>query len=65
MPNSSITLGAKWQANTFTVTFNGNNSTSGSMSAQTVTYGVTTNLTLNEYQRNNHKFIGWAKSSTA
>lgn len=64
MPNSSITLKAKWQANTFTVTFNGNNSTSGSMSAQTVTYGVTTNLTLNEYQRNNHKFIGWAKSST-
>lgn len=48
---SSFTFYAVWEANTYTVQFNGNGATSGSMSNQTFTYDVAQNLTTNAFVR--------------
>ena len=56
---ANITLYAQWQPNTYTVTFNGNNSTSGSTSSQNFTYGVPQNLNANGFQRTGYTFAGW------
>lgn len=42
--NGTVTLYAQWTANTYYVAFNGNGSTSGSMSNQTFTYDATAQL---------------------
>jgi len=52
-------LYARWTANTYTVAFNGNGSTSGSMSNQSFTYGVYANLTSNTYAKSGYTFTGW------
>ena len=57
-------LYAKWTANTYKVKFNGNGSTSGSMSDQNFTYGTAQNLTANGFSRTGYTFAGWATSST-
>ncbi|MEE1245753.1 MAG: InlB B-repeat-containing protein, partial [Acutalibacteraceae bacterium] len=44
-----VTLTAQWTANTLIIEFNGNNSTSGNMEAQTFTYDQTQNLTANSF----------------
>ena len=49
--NGTVTLYAIWSANGYTVKFNGNGSTSGSMSNQSFTYGVSQALTANAYKR--------------
>lgn len=56
---SNITLTAQWKANTYYVKFNGNGSTSGSMSNQTFTYGIEQNLTANAFTRTGYTFAGW------
>ncbi len=56
---------AIWKINTYTVSFNGNGATSGSMSSQTKTYGVTLTLRANTYVRTGYNFLGWSTSSTA
>ena len=45
------TLYAHWAPNTYTVRFNGNGATSGSMSNQSFTYDVSQNLTANAFKR--------------
>ena len=61
---SATTLYAKWTANTYTVTFNANGG-SGSMTAQTYTYGVSQALTANAFTAPTGKhFTGWATTST-
>ena len=42
-----------------TITFNGNGSTAGEMSAQTVGIGKETRLSANAYERTQHLFTGW------
>ncbi|MBO5690813.1 MAG: InlB B-repeat-containing protein, partial [Spirochaetaceae bacterium] len=54
-----ITVTAQWQLNTYTVIFNGNNSTSGSTSSQIFTYGISQNLTPNGFQRTGYTFVDW------
>lgn len=54
-----ITLYAKWTANKYTVKFNGNGSTSGSMADQSFTYDVAQNLTANAFSRTGYTFAGW------
>lgn len=49
--NGTVTLYAKWTANTYYVAFNGNGSTSGSMSNQTFTYATAKSLTTNAYSK--------------
>ena len=47
----TATIKAKWTANTLIIKFNGNNSTSGSMSDQSFTYDQAQNLTANSFVR--------------
>ena len=60
---SNTTLYAKWTANTYKVIFNGNGSTSGSMSDQNFTYGTAQNLTANAFSKTGYTFAGWATSA--
>ncbi len=55
----SPTLTAQWDANEYTVIFNGNGSTSGSMANQTFKYDVAKNLSNNAYIRTGYEFVGW------
>lgn len=57
--DANLTLYAQWQPNNYTVTFNGNNSTSGSTSSQIFTYGIPQNLTTNGFQRTGYTFVDW------
>lgn len=49
--NATVNLYAKWTANTYYVSFNGNGNTSGSMSNQTFSYDETKNLSSNAYAK--------------
>ncbi len=55
-----ITLYAKWQANTYTIKFNGNGSTSGKMSSLTSRkYGSSYKLSANKFKKKGYVFTGW------
>jgi len=56
---ATITLYAQWTPITYSVTFDGNGSTGGSMSNQAFTYGTAQNLTANAFTRTGHVFDGW------
>jgi uncharacterized repeat protein (TIGR02543 family) len=67
-PTANITLYAKWTANTYTVKYNGNGSTSGSTASSTHTYNVAQNLTANGFARAytvtyNHNYTGSTNTS--
>lgn len=62
--NSSVTLYAKWTANTYKVSFNPNGG-SGGPSYQTKTYGVNLTLSTSKPTRTNYNFLGWGTSSGA
>ena len=50
---------ATWTANTYSIAFNGNGSTSGSMSNLSMAYGTAKNLTANAFVRTGYTFTGW------
>ena len=57
----NITLYAKWEANTYTVTFNNN----GNTSTQSFTYDVAQGLTPNSITRLGYRFMGWSLSENS
>lgn len=57
--NEALYLYAQWTPIKYTVAYNGNGSTSGSMLAQTFTYGKSYNLAANGFVRANYHFAGW------
>ena len=59
----TVNLYAQWKANTYTVTFNGNGATSGTMNDQTHTYDTPLALTENAYKKTGYTFAGWATSA--
>ena len=61
-----ITLYAKWQANTYSITYNANGG-SGAPAKQTYTYSTTEtiNLSSTKPKRTGYAFLGWSLSSTA
>ena len=61
--NASVTLYAKWTAHKYTVKFNGNGSTSGSMSNQTFTYGTAQKLTSNAFKKTGFTFSKWTRNA--
>ncbi len=61
----TVTLYATWDGNPYTVVFNGNGATSGSMANQSFVYGTYQNLTANAYSRTGYTFMGWSRSRTA
>ncbi len=61
---SSTTLYARWEANTFTVEYNGNGSTSGSTESHTCTYDSECLLASSGYKKDGYIFIGWKKENS-
>ena len=57
--NEALYLYAQWTPIKYTVAYNGNGSTSGSMSTQTFTYGKSYNLAANGFVRSGCHFAGW------
>ncbi|MDD6193356.1 MAG: InlB B-repeat-containing protein [Lachnospiraceae bacterium] len=56
----NVTLYAKWSANKYSVRFNGNGSTSGTMADETFVYNAAAkSLTANGFKRTGYTFIGW------
>ena len=62
---SVVTLYAVWSANTYTIKYDGNGSTSGQMENSHLTYDVTFRLTKNSYLRKGYTFLGWSKDKNA
>ncbi|MFI3326715.1 MAG: InlB B-repeat-containing protein, partial [Clostridia bacterium] len=64
--NASDILYAVWKANTYTVTYNANGGTSGSVTSQTKTYGVSMTISSSATpSRTGYSFLGWSTSSSA
>ncbi len=61
--NADVTLYAKWTAHKYTVKFNGNGSTSGSMKEQTFTYGTAQKLTSNAFKKTGFTFDKWTRNA--
>ena len=61
--NANVTLYAKWTAHKYTVKFNGNGSTSGSMNNQTFRYGTAQKLTSNAFKKTGFTFSKWTRNS--
>jgi uncharacterized repeat protein (TIGR02543 family) len=59
MGTANVTLYARWTANNNTITFDGNGSTAGSMSNQTIATAATATLTTNAYTRTGYTFASW------
>jgi uncharacterized repeat protein (TIGR02543 family) len=56
----TVKLYAQWKKNTYTIKFNGNGNTSGSMSSLTKRkYGTEYKLTANAFKRTGYTFTGW------
>ena len=59
MPNENVIISATMTPNSYTVQFNGNGNTGGSMSDQPFTYDVAQNLTANAFTRTGFAFTEW------
>ena len=55
-----ITLYAQWTPITYTITYNGNGSTSGSTPQSSHTYDEAKKLTENGFERTGFEFVGWS-----
>lgn len=62
--NSSITLYAIWQIQTYTISYNANGG-SGAPSSQTKTYGAALTLSSTKPTRTRHTFLGWSTNKDA
>ena len=61
--SGSITLYAKWTANTYTITYNSNGG-SGTMSKTTCTYDTNCTIAANTFTKTGYTFASWTKDST-
>lgn len=64
MPANNLSYTANATANTYSIQYNGNGATGGSMSDSTHTYDTAKNLSANAYTRAGYEFLGWATTST-
>ena len=60
--NSALTLTARWNPNTYSVSYNGNGATSGVPGGQTKTYGQNLTLSSSQPSRQGYTFNGWSGS---
>ncbi|MBQ2204390.1 MAG: InlB B-repeat-containing protein, partial [Lachnospiraceae bacterium] len=60
-----ITVEASWTEGSYTLRYNGNGNTSGSMADETKVYSTIYDLTANTYGRTGYKFSGWDLSQNA
>ena len=61
--SSDVSFSRVLAYNTYSVQFNGNGNTGGSMSNQDFTYGTAQNLNANGFSRTGYTFAGWATSA--
>lgn len=61
--NSTVTLYAKWNPITYSITYNGNGNTGGSTASQTKTYDAAINLQNNGFTKTGYHFTGWNTAS--
>ena len=61
--NGDVIFTAEYTNNTYTVKFNGNGNTGGSMADMNFTYDEPQNLTANAFTRTGYAFAGWATST--
>ena len=64
-PAGNIILYAKWTGNPYTITYNGNGSTSGTTASKSITGGTPAAMTANGFLRTGYNFLGWAETNTA
>lgn len=57
--NGTVTLYAQWKANSYTVKYDGNGATSGSMTDQKSVYDQQFKLRTNNYEKIKYTFTGW------
>lgn len=63
---ASVTLSASWAKVTYTISYNGNGNTGGTVpSNQTKEYGTALTLSSSVPTRTNYTFLGWSTSNTA
>ncbi len=60
---NNITLYARWTPHSYTIVFNGNDSTSGSTSSKKATYDSNVVLSPNGFKRTGYVFTGWNTKS--
>lgn len=58
-PTSNVTLKAEWVGIPYTLQFNGNGATSGTMSDMAMVFGSYSQLTANDYAKTGSTFVGW------
>lgn len=63
--NKTVTLYAKWEANTYIVYYDGNGATSGSTPQSTHKYDTSSPLSANRFKRTNYTFLGWSENRNA
>lgn len=64
--NGNVTLYALWQKLVYTINYDGNGATSGTMYAQNVACGKETTLAENTFSRGyKHDFVGWSTDKNA
>jgi len=61
--SKEVRFSTRAKTKTYTVVFNGNGNTGGSMSNQTFTVGTAQNLRSNGFSKTGYNFAGWATSS--
>lgn len=61
VPLNGATYYAQWTSNTYTINFN-NNDGNGTMTSQTMSYDVASNLNTNKFSKSAHTFAGWNTS---
>ena len=62
--SGTVTYYAQWTANKFTVAYNGNGSTSGSVDSHECTYDGTCTLKANGFTKTGYTFAGWKKANS-
>lgn len=58
-PAANMTLYAQWKLFTYTIIFDGNGHTSGTMANETMPYGTAKALSENSFVKTGHVFTGW------
>ena len=61
--SGTVTLYAKWTANTYTINYNGNGNTGGSTPSSSHTYDQSKALTANRFERTGYTFAGWTTNA--
>lgn len=63
--DGTVNLYAVWKPFTYSISFDGNGATSGSMSNMSMTYGIAKQLSQNKFTKTGYRFTGWGETAGA